>query len=337
MHREKIQKQLDLDKYQSISEFLNTAIENQLFLEETSVPTAFNAHEITPYPDFKIKEKPSVINKYRIKEMETFYSVIPSPNYSNLVLSNQNLPEIQTWIWGQINKVFPVKVGLRILQKMLGDKQTIELNDYLTVASQDAAAIGKIIRDYEETHAKSRSEKISAGFPHVNDEKSQTRYKFQFLAYQRKDDLLDGAMSLLRFCNLERKSNKVYIGLTDAGAMFSQKSNPVLDDSNLDIPFSESEINFYLTHIKKNVLSEYSAIKWLLNTINDGNNDREKINVELDKKFGEKWNATTTVINTQRSGITARAFELGLIQKTKNGIYVTYNVTDTGKYFLNNS
>ena len=64
---------------------------------------------------------------------------------------------------------------------------------------------------------------------------------------------------------------------------------------------------------------------------------RERINKELKKEFGQIWSASDAVINTQRSGLMARMFELDLIDKDKKGIGagVIYKITDRGKTFLN--
>ena len=60
------------------------------------------------------------------------------------------------------------------------------------------------------------------------------------------------------------------------------------------------------------------------------------MNKELKKTFGATWEATDAVISTQRAGLTARMFELGLLEKVKDGIYVKYAVSQTGKnLFLN--
>ncbi len=334
---QKIQQFLDTGQYQSPTQFIITAIENQFALEEnenltdgfemkkpiTNIHTVANPLHIT-----------RVLEAYRISDMDNLYSVLPPPKFEQIVLSTQNLPEKNTWIWGQVNKIFPVKIGLRILQKNLGRNQSIELNEFLDTAAKEAAEIGKIIREYEKKNSKERNEKISAGLPQVSDEKSQSRYKFQFLAYQRKDDLLDGAMALLKFCNLEKKNGKTFIGLTERGEKFSNEINPVLDKGDLDNSLSKQEIEFYLTHINNNVISESTAIKWLLNKINTGVNERSQLNKELVKDYGKIWNTTEAVINTQRSGLTARAFELGLLEKEKTGIYVSYKITDAGLNYL---
>ena len=50
--------------------------------------------------------------------------------------------------------------------------------------------------------------------------------------------------------------------------------------------------------------------------------------------IGEIWSASDAVINTQRAGLMARMFELGLIEKKKMGVRVFYNISEKGKIFL---
>ncbi len=64
---------------------------------------------------------------------------------------------------------------------------------------------------------------------------------------------------------------------------------------------------------------------------------RGKTNKELKKEFGYIWgNVSDAVINTQRAGLIARMFEMGLIEKEKTGIKVSYGVADQGRIFLKN-
>ena len=331
-----IQTLLDKGTYGSLSQFISASIENQLALEENETS------ELIPYRMEKAIQQPSVtkvdsrtggFEKYQLVNIPEFNSVIDPPGFDNLVFSSQNIPERQAWIWGQVNKIFPVKLGLRVLHQLLATKEGVELKEFLETAAKEALVIGEKIRTYEKEAGKMRDEKISAALPST-DEKSQTRYKFQFMVYPRKDALLDGAMALMRFCNVYADRKKQMIGITEAGLKFSSINNPVLDNNNFDKSLSEEESLFYINHAKENMKGEYEAMKWMLLQISIGKNERGLLNNEIEKKFGKTWNATATVINTQRAGLTARMFELGLIEKEKDGIYVKYGVSENGEKFF---
>lgn len=328
-----IQKLLDNANYGSLSQFINASIENQLALEESYsgdlTPFRFEQNEAR-LASAKLSKGESGFEKYRTINIPTFNSTVEPLGFEKLVYASQDINENQVWIWGQINKIFPVKFGVRVLHQLLATRQAIELNEFLDIVTKEAAAIGDKIRGYEEANNKMRDEKISAALP-SSDEKSQARYKFQFMVYPRKDGLLDGAMALMKFCNIYAEKKKNMIGITDAGLKFSSIPNPVIDKDNLDVSLSKEESIFYIEHCKENVKGEYGAMKWMLQEINNGKTDRESLNEKIEESFGAIWKATDAVINTQRSGLTARMFELGLIKKEKDGIYVKYNVSDLGK------
>jgi hypothetical protein len=136
----------------------------------------------------------------------------------------------------------------------------------------------------------------------------------------------------MRFCNIYEEKKKKMIGITEEGLKFSSLVNPVLDDNNYEIALSEEESLFYINHIKENIKGEYEAMKWMLPQIKNGINDREALNKVIEKEYKKAWGNDTTeaVINTQRAGLIARMFELGLIEKEKDGIRVKYVVSNLG-------
>jgi len=243
----------------------------------------------------------------------------------------------------------PIKIGLRVLYVLLAnanqqidfqtDGQWINLETYKEEASKVAAWFGDEIRKYENTRNKLRDGRISAGLPKTREFKSKMRYKAHFLASMRGNNTLDGAMCFLRFINLsgdvkEMKGN-IMIGLTGPGANFAKLVNPVIDNNNFDQSLSDGERTFYLEHVRTHVKGESSAIKWLLNTLARGITGREAINKELKKELGEIWgNPSDQVINTQRAGLMSRMLELGLSEREKKGIKVSYSVSDKGKNFI---
>jgi hypothetical protein len=259
------------------------------------------------------------------------------PTFQQLACFFQKFEEEKCWLWGQVNKILPIKMGLRVLYAALDSGQWIDLEGYRNKAADAAADFGTMIRKYEDKKNKLRDEKISAGLPGQEEFKSKVRYKSHFLAYMRKEGALDGAMPYLRFVNLNKdEKGRILIGLTEPGLNFAKLDNPVIDHQDFETGFNEKEVDFYLDHISKNVRGECSAIKWLLNKLVNGLKEREEINEELKKELGQIWQASDAVINTQRAGLMARMFELGLIDKEKKGVGagVVYKITDRGKKFL---
>jgi len=336
---EKIEKLIEKEKYNSLAQFVATAIANQIYLEESETIELENIpHSLSP-------KKDTIFNFNDLKVKDSKPAPVPLPEYNDIVssvprLKRDEIDNKYIWLWGQINRVLPIKIGLRVLNNLLSNKQWINLNDFKEKAVEVAYSVGSIIKEHEKNNKKAKLKRISAGLPLNESFKSQVRYKSHFLANMRSDNLFDGAMCNLRFVNLNKQDkNEIFIGLTEPGIIFSQLMNPILDEEDFDRSLNDGEVTFYLEHIKKYVPNEDYAFKWLLNKLNEGISERLSINKSLKEEIGnrwktEGWKATDKFINTQRAGLMARMFELGLIIKEKKGIEVFYYISESGKIFL---
>lgn len=332
----KIKKLIEDGQYESVAQFISVAVENQLYLEESEETQTINQRDLNVDENVDRVSKAVDFDRVKLTNIHSEPELVIEPTFDQLVLSNGEKKEEHTWLWGQINKILPVKVGVRVLLLELKERKWMELDHFLEEATNEAAQLGNLIRSFEDKNDKKRDEKISAGLPDTTNEKSQTRYKSHFLTQVRRDGLLNGAMAILRFVNINTngKSDKQFIGLTKHGLKFATLSNPVLDMENFDLSLSNSEAQFYLEHSKKHVINEHQAILWVLRKINNGINERDALNQELKEEYGDYWEASDAVINTQRAGLMARMFELGLLDKDKKGIYVTYKLSEFGKSYL---
>jgi hypothetical protein len=325
-------------RYNSFAQFITTAIENQIYIENSEIheekfEDRNKRSNSVAQPDLIIKNE----NRITIAEIKSQPKSVSMPTFQQLSCFSQKLEEEKCWLWGQVNKILPVKIGLRVLYATLNSEQWTDLEEYRNKSAETAAEFGTIIRRYEDKKNKMRDERISAGLPDEEEFKSKVRYKNHFLAYMKKDGTLDGAMPYFRFVNLNKdEKGKVLIALTESGLNFAKLDNPVIDYQDFEKSFNDKEVDFYLDHISKNVKGESSATKWLLNKLANGLKEREEINKELKKEFGQIWSASDAVINTQRAGLMARMFELGLIEKEKDGVKVTYKISNKGKSFLGN-
>lgn len=329
-------------KYRSVAQFISAAIENQIYLEN-------NPDNALPRINTEDKFSGVIMEKYNVevstqedtsialKNIKDKPQTVSLPEFSDLAISSYfNTEEEKCWLWGQSNKIFPIKIGLRVLYSLLGSGQWTDLEGYREKAAVIAASFGTKIRSYENKKDKIRDDRISAGLPKEKEFKSINRYKNHFLAYMRKDGKFDGPMSFLRFVNLSKdEKGKVLAGLTEHGINFAKIENPVIDGGDFERSFSDKEIDFYLNHIAKNVKGEYFAFRWVLNRIKNGVDGRGSINKALAEEMESAWEGVTpAVVNTQRAGLMARMFELGLIEKKKSGITVTYKISERGESFL---
>lgn len=323
-------------KYKNFAQFIITAIENQIYIENSEIP------EEKSKVNFSIEDRGS--NKHALeldnesqiglKKIMSQKKTVPMPNYLSLVNIGDGLKEEHSWLWGQINRILPIKIGLRVLYNELGSEEWIDLEEYREKAVEIAAEFGTKIRGYEDKKGKLRDQRITAGLPEREEFKSKLRYKGQFLSFMRKDSKLDGAMSHLKFINLIKgEKGQILIGITEPGSKFAQIENSVMDNQNYEQSLTEKEIDFYLSHISKNIKCELSAIRWVLSKVSNGICSREAINEKLKSEYSSIWKVSDSVINTQRAGLMARMFELGLIDKEKIGITVKYIITKKGKNF----
>ena len=332
-----IRKVLEKGEYNNINELIITAIENQLTLEAGEVIQEDLFSKTVKKPKYIPKEAPE-------KEAEKDYSKwLAIGSISNI--KTLPLPEIKDlehpdpkykdyWLWGQINRIFPVKVGLRILINMQQEKgDFILLRDFNKQAAEIARGFGLQLEKIDSQLNRRRDERVSTALPiGENKEKAVSRYKGHFLAFKRPIGILDGAMARLKFVNIQSRNEKeAIIGLTKVGLEFAKLKNPILDEGlQSEKTLSVEEADFYLTHIRNQVPEELNPIKTILHIIKNGASTITEIDREI-KKIKPGW--TDVVITTQRSGALGRMNELGLLEKNKSGVKVTYKISERGKNY----
>lgn len=315
-------------KIPSISDFFLVAAENQLSLENASLEKHQNI--ILPIDSIATKTR----EKWLILPKKEFVRTVEMPKNNQLIHPETSTEEV-SFIWGQINRIFPLKIGLRVLSNMLVEKNDdyIELEEFSAEASQVAQKIRKLLVEKTQ-HISGKKDSLWAGLPAENSGESMQRYKSLFLAYLRKDNIIEGGLGKLKFINLIRKEDKqTYIGITEPGLEFCLLENPILDKNEYNInALSEHEIEFYLKHISMFVPGEKKAFIDILNLLNKGITRIISLNSELEKLWPQNW--SKSVINTQRNGVISRLFELGMVKKVKTGIEVEYIITKSGKSFI---
>jgi len=318
-----IRKLVEEGKYQSISNFLLVAAENQLTLESgDSTDLLRLSIEDTPGNSYK-QERDLSHPSSNIPSLKPFDKIICEDIWEN-------------WLWGQINRLLPIKFAVRFLAI-----ETVKLDqfpnkeDFNLTASKAARYFGNYLKVQDEKLEKARDEKLSTGFPiSAKKEKSLDRYWSHFIGYQRGDGSLTGALFDLGFANVTEDPNcKIEIGLTESGIAFSKIENPVIDKDDFNRSLGDEEREFYINHIMKNVPGEVSLFALLLEIINRGVLRREPMNNELRKIVtSSEW--SDGLVSTQRSGAISRMYEVGLITKKRIGLKVQYLSTDMGNSFL---
>ncbi len=349
-HSDKINELIERKRYESVSRFISAAIENQLYLEKADI----NTKSQLSHNKITVKEKQHGKNRFPQDNVEINIPLensrpetVDMPKFKDILLFPNGKIE-DCWLWGQINRIFPIKLGLRLLLSKLEYNSWTDLEEFRDYTALIACKYRQMI-DNAENYGGLSAREIAAGLPlyYTNNidklkvENSMNRYKNQFLAYVRVNDgKLDGALNQLKFTNIKKETKgneeKYLIGITGQGVKFAKLFNPLIDKQDLSKTLSDEEKSFYINHIRENHKGEYRATLWLLRKLKNGFSTRAKINEELKRDYNYIWRFKDQVINTQRSGLTARMTELGLIDKIKKGVKVTYLISEYGQEVLKN-
>ena len=330
-------------KYPSIAAFINSAIENQLYLEE-SPPGIMGADVAQLRSDGQQAE--SLYSK--ANSGENYLALLSSdildvhtinpPSQDRIMIMAGNVDyDSRFWVWGQVNRIFPLKFSLRALANLLRQNKadTISLKSFKEIAATNARSFGQKLVEFEKMKHAKRAERVSAGLP-IGEEgfKSEARFKSHFLVTVRASEdgraVLDGALAKYMFANVEGVDKEEKVGITKFGLEFARLENPILDRSEYDFTLSDVEIDYFLRHVAKHVQGEYKAIKLIISIIKKGINRREDINEAL-INYCPEW--SPEIRNTQRAGLMSRMFELRLLEREpdERGVGVTYKISNNAE------
>jgi Arc/MetJ-type ribon-helix-helix transcriptional regulator len=312
-------------RYSDISSFIVASVENQLTLEKSDMePGTLLVEGVR---EWKGKKRPSVTTE--IYNARRDYSGVKRLGYPKWEGRGE-----ERWLWGQINKILPIKFVARLLANELsGGGEPPLLEEFAKSAAAAARAFGLDLKRFDEREGHAWGERLSTAFP-ISDkvDKALGRFGSQFVGYVRGDGEMSGALLELKLGNVMGQDKDIRIGLTAAGWKFAQLTNPVLDERDYSRPLSEEEIDFYLDHIIRRVPWEATAFRLILSILDEGVTGREEVNSEIGKRLAVGWSAAQA--NTERAGTMARMFQLRLLDRERDGIKVEYKVTERGMKWL---
>lgn len=342
--QEKIGRLIGKGKFTNFSDFVEVAIVNQLVLEETgqvlsseqfnkaltsrgrSVPSSeIKSTELVMTSKASIGSRFPELSLYADGYSDTQLAPMPGDD-----MVNSNIP-----LWGQYNRLLPVKVTLRLLANTLKNEkmQYVVLKQFREKGSEVARDLGLLLRERDRRARKSRGERTFIGFPVREDEyKSKERFKNHFVGYADTKGCPKGALSELKMASITTIKGEKLLGITEPGLTFAIMENPVLDDGEAGKPFSEEEATFYLQHVWRNLPGEREAVSFLLQSIKNGITRPGDLTASMQgfsKQIGESWNKA--VANTMRAGLVSRLQELGLLEREKVGARgIAYNLSSLG-------
>ena len=332
--------------YENPQEFVTTAIENQLELEDSEGEGFKTLDEAVAEVDAGVPDssdepeqevQPDDIGTDGLGQRE--YDTVPSITPPD----EDRLPTGP--LWGQYNKIFPAKLVLRRLVNVIHEHNEdgmstpqdgirwIDFDQFRKETGELARNYGLQIKEYDEEHSRGRGEKLSAGLPTGEDtEKSVGRFQTHFVGRAKQDGSLTGAAPSLLLVNITDEDVS-RVGITEAGLAFAELYNPLLDmGPDADEPLSADEREFYLNHVHQDLPAEYEAMVTAAAAIESGHDRPDELTDRI-ARLQENW--SESMANTMRSGIVSRMHELGLVERERVGQRgIAYTLTDSGEALL---
>lgn len=319
---EKIKNLVDEGRYKNIPEFTQVSIDNQIYLEYSNLEifdiTQESYHKKTENLEIKINDYLKLNDLQQFKKKSTSHLISPA-----------NMSE--SCLWGQYNRIFPIKLTLRILANIINSNgSNVNLDYFKEEASNAARELGLQLKYMDEIYKRNRDVRLSTGLPIGEDKnKALSRFKMHFVGYLTKNNNVEGAPGSLGFVNIFKGENgKVEIGITEAGLDFSILKNPILDGEYPKTSLFDEERKYYINHIFQNVKGEAKAMKLILESIKNGFDTPNSLN-EIVRRLNDNWSDDMT--NTMKVGLISRLFDLQLITKKKDGLKVRYFLTPMGE------
>lgn len=325
----------------SVSQFIQTAIVNQLALEEAEeglVSTEPMVAAVNP-PTTSTLHRASSSHAGAKKATQKLPASPDAGPWAGLAQADIEWGAIATAthlhldpapIWGQCNRIFPLKVALRELASMSARRaDAVPLDEFVGSATNRAIRARESLESLDEKHEIPRGERLSAAFPKDTAE-SRLRFHTHFLARVQRDNTLGGTLAAVGLVGHNDESTKALL-LSDAGLAFARIENPILDSGDGINSLSSTEADFFISHLKARVRGEWMLVYRVLSWISEGATTPEDLRVKVQQGWRD-W--TPKVVDTMRAGVLGRMQELGLIEREREGLYVTYRLSSKGRHLL---
>lgn len=282
----------------------------------------------------------SVPALFRLEDMGKMPSTVPElPD--DVWARNERVP-LDRWVFGQFNKLLPAKANCRALAHLLADSpRGIPIDTAPEFIASAALDLGDYLRHLDEVTGATRDDTLATAFPVSGQgpktEKSRLRYASQFVASVNKHGQMSGLLIDFKLIN-QTTERKPRILLTEPGWQFAELKNPVLDTEpgGNGSKFSPAEREFLMDHVATSVPAEDFAYRTILTMIGDGTNTPDDIDRAL-RKFVDNIDGRSlsdSFLSSQRSGAISRMSDLEMIKRIRDGVRVSYEVTDTGRTYL---
>lgn len=223
-------------------------------------------------------------------------------------------------LWGQINRVLPIAVGVRVLAHLSTDAANgVPVGEWHETATGVAVALRSHLRQLDEAAGRRHGSLWSTAFPD-DTPASAHRYVNQFLGFS-KGGLSDGGAAFLGFIAFDR--GDTVARLTTAGAEWAAFTNPLFDDGGSPArTFSVEETAFFINHLRRYRPAELELLREVAALVKKG-----RSRTQLDEALAAEHPQWKKYIATMRAGALGRLSDLGLLERTRRGLTVDYALT----------
>jgi hypothetical protein len=253
--------------------------------------------------------------------------------------ANGQIVPLDRWILGQYNRLLPAKANSRALIRLFTeDPRSLTISQTAERIAAEAATLGDYLAARDEMYELSRDDALATAFPTTAEggDKGKSRYANQFVVYQNGRGELSGLMVDFKLINVTRFRKELLIVPTRMAWELAILPSPVLDGMGAE-KFSGEERMFLVRHIVQSIPVEAFAYRAILDAVSNGHSSPDAIDANL-RGFVTKDRAeklSVSFLASQRSGAVSRMSDLGLIARKRDGVRVSYQITDAGRSFQN--
>jgi len=234
-------------------------------------------------------------------------------------------------LWGQVNRLFPLKLATRWIAKKPNGGEWAVLGEISDALADDAANFGSILEALDTRSGRKRDDLLATGLPRRANQASRDRFLSQYIArVTRAAEIYPGAICQYSLAAFQGER----LALTDAGLQFAKILNPILDQGLADAKttLNDEEKLFLRNHIRANVSGEFHDLQLIVNAVIDGKDTPDRLLKATRGNMPADW--SDLMARTQVSGLLARAVDLGLMSRVWDGRNVTYQASPSCSQFM---
>jgi len=349
--------------YVSLEQFLEIALFNQLALEKGATPAELidaQRQKRRKRSGMELTDRDSKTARVRAEKKTSHVPTIKQPiSRQRRATSNLDFAELRQAldqlslsqyvpgdlpdaventgignerIWGQVNRLLPLKLSCRWIAIVASaKKQWPTLQAVAEPLANDAAVIGSALEKSDDAKGRKREEMLATGLPRKGNLQSRDRFLSQFLArVTRAGRIYPGAIchyGLARF-------DEDHLVLTRAGEELARLENPVMDGTfeSVSATLSDAERTLFLQQIRTYAAVEWSEFKTVMAAIAAGNITPDSLLAAVRATFPPDW--TEVAYRTHIYGVLARISDLRLLSKDWDGRRVQYKLTKSATSVL---